>query len=137
MNVVSLTTVLLGRCFPPNASKQPLVSLQTFVHTLLRHSNATVSIALLALIYLQRLVQRLQTSNSALAQCPRRMFLGALVLANKYHLERVPSNRAWSKLTGLPLTHINQVEAEFLALISYQLYVSPTYFSAFVRSVSL
>ncbi|KAF9953651.1 hypothetical protein BGZ72_005257 [Mortierella alpina] len=64
--------------------------------------------------------------------CGRRMFLAALILASKYQQDRSYSNKAWSKISGLPVAEINRNEIAFLALIDYRLFVSPSVFQKWV-----
>lgn len=56
--------------------------------------------------------------------CGRRMFLSALIASTKYLQDKNYSNRAWSKISGLPVSEINCNEREFLASIDYRLFVS-------------
>ncbi|KAG0287524.1 hypothetical protein BGZ97_007077 [Linnemannia gamsii] len=62
--------------------------------------------------------------------CGRRMFLAALILASKFQQDRTYSNKAWSKISGLPVSEINLNEIAFLALIDYRLFVSHHYAAA-------
>ncbi|CAO3569360.1 unnamed protein product [Mortierella alpina] len=64
--------------------------------------------------------------------CGRRMFLAALILASKFQQDRTYSNKAWSKISGLPVSEINLNEITFLALIDYRLFVSQPVFQKWV-----
>ncbi|KAI1320559.1 hypothetical protein EDD11_000521 [Mortierella claussenii] len=64
--------------------------------------------------------------------CGRRMFLAALILASKFQQDRTYSNKAWSKISGLPVSEINLNEITFLALIDYRLFVSQAVFQKWV-----
>ncbi|KAF9129453.1 hypothetical protein BGX30_013936 [Mortierella sp. GBA39] len=64
--------------------------------------------------------------------CGRRMFLAALILASKFQQDRTYSNKAWSKISGLPVAEINLNEITFLTLIDYRLFVSQTVFQKWV-----
>jgi hypothetical protein len=55
--------------------------------------------------------------------CGRRMFLAALICASKFLQDRTYSNRAWSKISSLPVQEINVNEKAFLELLGYNLYV--------------
>lgn len=70
-----------------------------------------------------RYAELLETQNSAIL-CGRRMFLAALISSSKYLQDRNYSNRAWSKISGLPALEINVNERMFLSLMEYQLFVS-------------
>ncbi|KAF9897723.1 hypothetical protein BX616_005093 [Lobosporangium transversale] len=64
--------------------------------------------------------------------CGRRMFLAALILASKFQQDRTYSNKAWSKISGLPVSEINLNEITFLTLIDYRLFVSQSVFQKWV-----
>lgn len=60
--------------------------------------------------------------------CGRRMFLAALICASKFLQDRTYSNRAWAKISSLPVTEINNNEKAFLELLDYNLYVDSDLF---------
>jgi len=60
------------------------------------------------------------------------MFLAALILASKFQQDRTYSNKAWSKISGLPVAEINLNEITFLTLIDYRLFVSQAVFQKWV-----
>ncbi|KAJ2487636.1 PHO85 cyclin-5 [Coemansia sp. RSA 2320] len=61
-------------------------------------------------------------------KCGRRMFVAALISASKFMYDRTYSNKAWNKITKLPLAQLSDMERAFLDMIDYRLYVdSPTY----------
>ncbi|KAG0250841.1 hypothetical protein BG011_008051 [Mortierella polycephala] len=64
--------------------------------------------------------------------CGRRMFLAALILASKFQQDRTYSNKAWSKISGLPVSEINANEIAFLSLIDYRLFVPQAVFQKWV-----
>ncbi|KAF9978708.1 hypothetical protein BGZ65_006884 [Modicella reniformis] len=64
--------------------------------------------------------------------CGRRMFLAALILASKFQQDRTYSNKAWSKISGLPVSEINLNEITFLKLIEYRLFVSQAVFQKWI-----
>lgn len=74
------------------------------------------------------------TVNPAL--CGRRMFLAALIAATKTIEDRTFSNKAWAKISGLPIQEINANELAFLRVLDHQLFVPlPVFqFCKFYRS---
>ena len=58
------------------------------------------------------------------ALCGRRMFLSAVICASKFLQDRNYSNRAWAKISGLPLAEVNANERVFLQLSQFNLYLS-------------
>ncbi|KAJ1948806.1 PHO85 cyclin-5, partial [Linderina macrospora] len=66
-------------------------------------------------------------------KCGRRMFVAALVSASKFMYDRTYSNRAWNKITKLPLAQISDMERAFLDMIDYRLYVDQRTYDKFHR----
>lgn len=60
--------------------------------------------------------------------CGRRMFLAALICASKFLQDRTYSNRAWAKISSLPVQEINANEKVFLELLDYNLFVNADLF---------
>ncbi len=55
--------------------------------------------------------------------CPRRAFLAALVLAHKFLHDRVYSNRAWAKVSGLDVKEIGRGELALASILDWNLWV--------------
>jgi hypothetical protein len=58
--------------------------------------------------------------------CPRRAFLAALILASKFTQDRCYSNKAWSKLSGLPPREIGRCERALGDALEWRLWVGKT-----------
>lgn len=58
-----------------------------------------------------------------LIRCPRRMFLASIITAAKFVQDRCYSNKAWSKISGLPVKDLGKLERAFLKAIDYRLMV--------------
>ncbi|OAQ29594.1 hypothetical protein K457DRAFT_57590, partial [Linnemannia elongata AG-77] len=105
------------------SAKTPVIPLHIFVKETLRRSRTTLSTLQLALYYIYKI-----RNQSEPVGCGRRMFLAALILASKFQQDRTYSNKAWSKISGLPVAEINLNEITFLTLIDYRLFVSQAVF---------
>ncbi|KAJ1902291.1 PHO85 cyclin-5 [Coemansia sp. IMI 209127] len=66
-------------------------------------------------------------------KCGRRMFVAALICASKFMFDRTYSNKAWNKITKLPLAQISDMERAFLDMIDYRLYVDRSTYDKFHR----
>ena len=55
--------------------------------------------------------------------CPRRVFLASLILASKFLQDRCYSNRAWAKLSGLPLREIGRSKRALGDALQWRLWV--------------
>ncbi|EXJ80306.1 hypothetical protein A1O1_08448 [Capronia coronata CBS 617.96] len=131
-----------------------VLPLRVFIQETLRRSKTSYSTLQVALYYLILLKAKLpcadsrkrQQSSSAgdeasersqcrAMQCGRRMFLSALMLASKYLQDRNYSARAWSKISGLRSSEINQNEREYLTKIDYNLHVPKELFDNWSKIV--
>ncbi|KAK4049474.1 PHO85 cyclin-5 [Microbotryomycetes sp. JL221] len=74
-----------------------------------------------------RLASLLECQTSPIL-CGRRMFLAALIAASKYLQDRNYSNRAWSRISGLPVNEINSNERAFLTLVGFDLHLGAAEF---------
>ena len=116
---------------PPGA-----LPLRAFIERILRTSSATYATLLAACYYLNLLQSMSLNPNPTAAaqpeiltktgsiQCPRRMFLAAIMLGWKYTQEKSYSSRAWARISGLHLKEINSNEVMFLVRIDWRLYIS-------------
>ncbi|CAG8531434.1 11978_t:CDS:2 [Ambispora gerdemannii] len=133
-----------------------IIPLKVFLQETLRRSRTSYSTLQTALFYLFRVKSQITSrafqlpngsrepssrpmtptpdspaskrDNNDPATCGRRMFLAALIIASKYLQDRNYSNKAWSKISGLPVKEINQNEIVFLKLIDYNLFISEDIF---------
>ncbi|KAF4609770.1 hypothetical protein D9613_012052 [Agrocybe pediades] len=55
--------------------------------------------------------------------CPRRTFLASLILASKFLQDKCYSNRAWAKLSGLPLREVGHCERALGQALDWRLWV--------------
>ncbi|CAG8518594.1 8195_t:CDS:2 [Scutellospora calospora] len=149
------TACLIVEVIWANFSVSPsakIISLRVFIQETLRRSRTSYSTLQTALFYLIRIkseianlsrcteylstpvsenppsVKQNSSQNNDPATCGRRMFLAALIVASKYLQDRNYSNRAWSKMSGLPVNEINTNEICFLKLIDYNLFVAENKF---------
>jgi hypothetical protein len=105
-----------------------------FVRHALASSQANVVTVVLALIYVERFKQRLPPKSKGDHDTPHRLFFVALVLASKFLYDQTLTNRAWAKVSGalFTVTELNTMEADFLGLLQYDLYVQKHAFDTFV-----
>jgi len=65
--------------------------------------------------------------------CPRRAFMGALVLSAKFVQDKCYSNRAWAKLCGLPAREVSRCERALGDALGWRLWVGKDSLSPFAR----
>lgn len=111
-----------------------VLPLRTFIQETLRRSRTSYSTLQVALYYLIKIKPHVPNQDFTkeqpqgkpacrAMQCGRRMFLAALILASKYLQDRNYSARAWSKISGLNTTEINQNELMFLRAVDWRLHI--------------
>ncbi|KAB5562791.1 G1/S-specific cyclin Pcl5 [Coniochaeta sp. 2T2.1] len=111
-----------------------VLPLRKFIEETLRRSRTSYSTLQVGLYYLILIKPHIpehdftmeQTDEShahRILQCGRRMFLAALILASKWLQDRNYSAKAWSKISGLKVSEINENEIAFLAAVNWKLHV--------------
>ncbi|KAJ3395702.1 hypothetical protein HDU92_005168 [Lobulomyces angularis] len=133
--ILDQATNILSVLYPTSTktfANKPLASLKTFIRDFLKKSKTTFSTLQLALLYLVNLkkaqekldfLQNDKLRSNPIFKCGRRMFLASLVIASKVVLEPAPKNIAWSKLSGLPISEINNGERLLLTALNYRVVV--------------
>ncbi|KAI8801410.1 hypothetical protein BJ742DRAFT_666928, partial [Cladochytrium replicatum] len=99
---------------PQNQYTQWYPAFVTSVHRLLissgMHSHHNLPLVFLSLLYIARLRSTIPTSAQKAPGSEYRVFVCALVLAQKYLSDDRYSNRTWSRLSGLKLDELNSME---------------------------
>lgn len=123
-----------------------VLPLRTFIQETLRRSRTSYSTLQVALYYLIKIKAHLpkydltkeqprDQPHMRAMQCGRRMFLAALILASKYLQDRNYSARAWSKISGLNTSEINQNELMFLEAVNWKLHIPEPLFQRWTEIV--
>ncbi|KAL1923493.1 uncharacterized protein VTP21DRAFT_8473 [Calcarisporiella thermophila] len=141
--LVDIATAIIKSAWPESSvstQSSRLIPLHQFIEVSLRRSHSTFAVFQLALLYLFRVKGRLDSHISDLPsqlQCGRRIFVGCLILANKYLQDRNYSNKAWSKIVGLPKSEVNQLEISMLQLLDWKLFVGVDIFLRWSRMLMM
>jgi hypothetical protein len=99
------------------ADKQKL---RIFTSNLIHLSKSTVAHVFIAIILLRRLTERVTL-------VPGSMFLLVsivLILSRKLLDDSFIKTNFWSRATGIPVKHLNQVEREFLGALDFNTHIS-------------
>ena len=113
------------------------LNLRQFIEHLLCRSQTSWNGLLLSLIYVLRFRRNMVTdaptcgAPSLRVMCLRRCFFSAVLVARKFHSEVTATNRAWAGITELSVHEVGQLEAEFLNVLDFDLYVSHEEFQTF------
>ncbi|KAH9811362.1 hypothetical protein DFH28DRAFT_851075, partial [Melampsora americana] len=99
----------------------PIHSLLYFIKEVLRRSRTNPNTLKIGLFYLHQSRRSIPMKDPVLSG--RKMFLASLMCASKYLQDCNFSNRAWAKISGLPINEVNSNERVFLTLVDYRLHI--------------
>ncbi|KAJ2398678.1 cyclin-like protein interacting with PHO85, partial [Coemansia sp. RSA 2559] len=110
---------------PFHSRTVPSISAHDYMYRVSKYVGLENDAALAVLVYLDR-VTRAQINRPSMALSPyniHRLILSAIVVAHKFHSDIFLNNLRYSKVGGVPLAELNQLELEFLFLIKFDLKV--------------
>jgi hypothetical protein len=118
------------------ALDRPTVSIQSYIARVAQYSRNNAQAFILALIYIDRLIQRnptfLITSLNA-----HRLFLTAIMTAAKFSNDFYFKNSFYAKVGGVSLEEMNSLELEFLFRIHFDLFVPESTFMQYRQNLSV
>ncbi|KAI8089771.1 cyclin-domain-containing protein [Halteromyces radiatus] len=101
---------------------------QRFCHQILTATQLSESVVMLSLKYIAKLLQtnpRIQGAEGS----EYRLFIVALLLANKFQDDNTYTNKTWSAISGMKVQELNIMELEFLDVLDFRLFVQKEEFS--------
>jgi hypothetical protein len=110
-----------------------LPSIEEFVVSVITRSNVSVPVLIASLVYLSRLQTYLPSAATGCPSTPHRLFLVALLLADKVHNESGTRNAYWSQCSAVPEHNflgfsngeVNRMERQFLNLLDWDIRIIP------------
>eukprot|EP00494_Astrolonche_serrata_P031493 UN31762 len=107
----------------------PNVSIADYLERVSFYSHCTVEVLILALIYVDRLIER---RNFMLTFYNiHRLVVTAVMLAAKYFDDKYFNNKYYARIGGISLREMNALEVEFVNLLYFRLYVQPAQFEQY------
>ena len=112
----------------PKESKEPftgtkvsLIPIIKFYERILKYTNAANNTLILSLIYLDRIceIDTLQLKQINI----HRLIIASIVIAIKYNEDDYYDNKFYSKVGGIPLDELLEIEETFIKKINYTLFV--------------
>ncbi|CDW98490.1 hypothetical protein [Sporisorium scitamineum] len=105
-----------------------------FVRNMLNTTQVSKSVIILALLY----IHRLKSKNPGLRGqdgSEFRLFVTALMLANKFLDDHTYTNKTWSELSGLKLKDVTKMEIEFWLGLSSNIHASDADFRSWIATL--
>ncbi|KAJ2719091.1 cyclin-like protein interacting with PHO85 [Coemansia sp. Benny D115] len=108
---------------PFHSRAVPAISVCDYLERVAKFVCLQNDVLLAILVYLDR-IARAQRQRPALAVSPfniHRLLITAIVVAHKFHSDVFFNNARYSKVGGIPLVEMNQLELELLFLVRFDL----------------
>ncbi|KAK1442680.1 cyclin PHO80-like domain containing protein [Babesia gibsoni] len=101
----------------------PPISISDYVGRIARHVRCSNECFVLALVYIER-ITKLHKNFVISVLNVHRLIITAVMLAAKFSDDVYYSNKFYAQVGGVNVTEINLLEAQFLSMLNFQLYVS-------------
>ena len=111
----------------------PSVGILDMIKRWMKFSRTPNEVIIIAAIYIDRASSKglLVTSHSV-----HRVLLSALVVASKYHCDRVHGNSHYAKVGGVAASELNRLESTFIQDMDWDLFVKPSEFESVCKNLS-
>ncbi|KAK9762994.1 hypothetical protein K7432_010727 [Basidiobolus ranarum] len=127
LHIVGIVANIINHMFECGSNGKPTnsPSLEDFIHRIYRRGSLSITNLLTGLLFLIRL-KEYHPSCKGTHGSGHRLFLSAIIIANKYLYDGAYHNNSWVKVAEgkYSLLEINQMECELLSLLKYRLVVS-------------
>ena len=111
----------------------PSISIKDYILRLYKHSKVNESTIILILIYIDRICNM---NHFILTYYNiHKLILSTFILAIKYNEENYYSMTYYSKIGGITLSELNNLESECLVLIGYNLFVKTNLFEKYYNGL--
>lgn len=106
-----------------HALRAPSISIYDYVERIFKYAACSSECFVLALIYVDRIIQRQGFVINSLNV--HRVVITSIMLAAKFFDDHYFKNGFYAKVGGVPCNEMNSLEVEFLFLINFSLHVPP------------
>lgn len=112
-----------------HALKAPGIGIQQYLERIHKYASCSSQCFILALIYIDRLIQR---NNFLLTELNvHRVIVTAILLAAKFFDDAYYNNAYYAKVGGVLVSEMNGLEVDFLFRINFSLHVTPELFEQY------
>lgn len=115
----------------------PSISISQYVHRIVTHTMIKKEILIIMLIYLDRFIAYHPTHRCLQPENIHRLVFCSYLLTCKFNNDHYYSNRFYSKVAGVPLSELNDLEVSFFTDINHDLVVSSEIFQTYTQVVEL
>jgi hypothetical protein len=112
----------------------PKVSLSSYASRIYKYFRCTDECFVLCLVYIDRIARAHPEIEVTDFSCHRLFFISAVVAA-KFHDDTYASNEYFARVGGIQTAELNALEAEFLQLLHWRLYVGPSEYDLYVQTL--
>ncbi|CRH00480.1 cyclin, putative [Plasmodium relictum] len=125
-----------GRITSFHASKVPEISIKNYVERIGKYIGCSNECFVLLMIYVDRII-KLHKDITLSLLCIHRIIITAAMIAAKFFDDLYYSNSFYAKVGGVTTKELNKLEAHFLNLLDYKLFVSSQEYDFYRKYISL
>jgi len=125
----SIQNVNPGAVTKFHALKPPSIAVLAYLERIHKYASCSTECFILALIYIDRLIQR---NNFLLSELNvHRVVITSIMLAAKFFDDQYYNNAYYAKVGGVLVSEMNSLEVEFLFRLNFSLHVTPDVFGKY------
>lgn len=117
-----------------HAIKAPDISIEDYLDRISKYFGCSNECFVLSLVYIDRIVKLHEEFEINMLNI-HRLIITSVMLAAKFFDDVYYSNAFYARVGGVKTREINVLEAHFLSLINYQLFVTPAEYDQYRRNV--
>ncbi|SCN62328.1 cyclin, putative [Plasmodium chabaudi chabaudi] len=125
-----------GKITTFHASQVPDISIKKYVERIGKYIGCSNECFVLLMIYLDRIIKIHKDITLSLL-CIHRLIITAVMISAKFFDDLYYSNAFYAKVGGITTKELNKLEAHFLNLLDYKLYVSSHEYNFYRKYISI
>ncbi|CAO3591402.1 unnamed protein product [Absidia cylindrospora] len=118
----AFTTLAVNQGDAASVLKGSDTAFQNFCQQILTATQLSEAVVMLSLKYIAKLLQTSPNVQGAQGS-EYRLFVVALLLANKFHDDNTFTNKTWADVSGMKLHELDIMELEFLSVLDFKLFI--------------
>ncbi|VWU48831.1 cyclin, putative [Hepatocystis sp. ex Piliocolobus tephrosceles] len=125
-----------GKITSFHASEVPSISIEKYIERINKYIGCSNECFVLLMIYLDRIIKIHKDITLSLL-CIHRLLITAAMISAKYFDDSYYSNAYYAKVGGITTKEMNKLEATFLDLLDYKLFVSSQEYDLYRKYITL